>query len=195
MVTFILFYTFSDYVIYVNVVIPAPMRGSTSGCYSCVQILAKKVRRHYERSMSGRPVSIHNRKANIYTLYSQNIAVVVSDVRSKLVVHHDDVIKWKHFPRYWPALCVGNSPVLGEFPAQRPVTRSFDVFFDLRLKKRLSKQSWGWWFETLSRPLWRHRNVIRSQGRSWGSLWMSQGTYPTQTRNFEIPSGYNITFI
>ena len=44
-------------------------------------------------------------------------------------------------------------------PAQRPVTRSFDVFFDLRLNKRLSKQSWGWWFETLSRPLWRHCNV------------------------------------
>ena len=46
----------------------------------------------------------------------------------------------------------------GEFPAQRPVTRSFDVFFDLRLNRRLSKQSWCWWFETLSRPLWRHRN-------------------------------------
>ena len=48
------------------------------------------------------------------------------------------------------AICAGNSPVPGEFPTQRPVTRSFDVFFDLRLNKRLSKQSWGWWFETLS---------------------------------------------
>ena len=37
----------------------------------------------------------------------------------------------------------------GEFPTQRPVTRSFDVFFHLRLNKRLSKQPWGWWFETL----------------------------------------------
>ena len=37
------------------------------------------------------------------------------------------------------AICVGNSPVPGEFPAQRPVTRSFDVFFDLRLNKRLGK--------------------------------------------------------
>ena len=48
----------------------------------------------------------------------------------------------------------------GEFtgPGQRPVTRSFDVFFDLRLNKRLSKQSWGWWFDTPSRPLWRHCN-------------------------------------
>ena len=57
-------------------------------------------------------------------------------------------------------LCAGNSSVTGEFPSQRPVTRSFDVFFDLRLNKRLSKQSWGWWFETLSRPLWRQCNVI-----------------------------------
>ena len=46
----------------------------------------------------------------------------------------------------------------GKFPTQRPVTRSFDVFFDLRLNKRLSKQSWGWWSETPSSSLWRHRN-------------------------------------
>ena len=46
----------------------------------------------------------------------------------------------------------------GEFPAQRPVTRSFDVFFDLSLNKRLSKQSWGWWFETPSGSLWHHCN-------------------------------------
>ena len=59
------------------------------------------------------------------------------------------------------AICAGNSPVPGEFPTQRPVTRSFGVFFDLRLNKRLSKQSWGWWLETLSRPLWRHRNWYR----------------------------------
>ena len=56
------------------------------------------------------------------------------------------------------AFCVGNSPVSSEFPSQRPVTRSFDVFFDLRLNKKLSKQSWGWWFEMLSRSLWRHCN-------------------------------------
>ena len=56
-------------------------------------------------------------------------------------------------------LC-GNSPVTGEFPVQRPVTRSFDIFFDLYMNKRLSKQSWGWWFETPSHPLWRHCNVV-----------------------------------
>ena len=69
---------------------------------------------------------------------------------------------WRHQMETFSALlaiCAGNSPVPGEFPTQKPVTRSFDVFFDLRLNKRLSKQSWGWWFETLSRPLWRHRNV------------------------------------
>ena len=54
------------------------------------------------------------------------------------------------------AICAGNSPITGEFPSQRPVMRSFDVFFDLRLDERWSKQSWGWWFETPPCPLWRH---------------------------------------
>ena len=67
------------------------------------------------------------------------------------------------------AICAGNSPVSGEFPAQRPVTRSFDVFFDVRLIKRLSKHSRGWWFETLSYPLWRHRNVIKPFSH-WGRV-------------------------
>ena len=49
------------------------------------------------------------------------------------------------------AISAGNSPDTGEFPAQRSMTRSFDVFFDLRLNKRLNKQSSGWWFETPSR--------------------------------------------
>ena len=55
-------------------------------------------------------------------------------------------------------ICAGNSPATGGFPAHRPVTRSFDVFFDLRLNKLLSKQSWGWWFETLLNPFRRHCN-------------------------------------
>ena len=58
------------------------------------------------------------------------------------------------------ALCARNSPVAGEFPAQRPVRRSFDVFFDLRLNKWLSKPSWGWWLETQWLSLWRHCNVL-----------------------------------
>ena len=70
---------------------------------------------------------------------------------------------WRHQMEIFSALlaiCAGNSPVTGEFPTQRPVTRSFDVYFDLRPNERLSKQWWGWWFETLSRSLWRHRNVL-----------------------------------
>ena len=159
-----------------------------------------------------------------------------------MISDHDDVIKWKHFPRYWPfvrgihrspvnsphkgqrrgALMFslissriigwvnnreagdlrrirphydvtvmwipkhkgivkliipsfmmtssdGNifrntGPLCGEFtgqwgiPSQRSVTLSFDVSLLCALNKRLSTQSWGWWFETPSRSLWRHRN-------------------------------------
>ena len=56
-------------------------------------------------------------------------------------------------------LC-GEPPVTGEFPTQSPVTQSFDVFFDLRLNRRLSKPSRPRWFETSSRSLWRHCNVV-----------------------------------
>ena len=79
------------------------------------------------------------------------------------------------------ALWAGNSPVTGEFPTQRPVTWSFGVFFDLRLNKRWSKQSWGWWFEMPSRSLWIHQNVnfgasnglvpaIKQQSITWASV-------------------------
>ena len=47
-----------------------------------------------------------------------------------------------------------------EFPAQWPVTRSFDVVFDQGLNKRLSKQTWGWWFETQPWSLWRQYNAL-----------------------------------
>ena len=65
------------------------------------------------------------------------------------------------------AFSMGNSPVTGESPAQRPVTRSFDVFFDLRLDWQLSKQWIRWWFETPSRPLWRHCNGLGSYLSCW----------------------------
>ena len=74
------------------------------------------------------------------------------------------------------AICAGNSLVTGEFPAQRPVTRSFDVLFDLRLNKRLSKQSWGWRLETPSCPLWRYSNDHRNtelcglKSSNWNNL-------------------------
>ena len=85
--------------------------------------------------------------------------------------YHDDVIKWKPFSVPL-GLCAGNSTVTGEFPSQRPVTRSFDMFFDLRLNKRLSKKSWGWWFETPWSSLWRHCNYDNPTGyeRYWLAL-------------------------
>ena len=74
---------------------------------------------------------------------------------------------WRHQMETFSALmpiCAGNSPVTGEFPTERPGTRIFDIFFDQRLNKRLSKQCWGSWFETPSRPLWRHCNDNIFQG-------------------------------
>ena len=70
---------------------------------------------------------------------------------------------WRHQMETFSALlavCEENPTVTGEFPSQMQVTWSCDVFFDLRQNKRLSKQSWGWWFETPSRPLWRHCNGL-----------------------------------
>ena len=68
---------------------------------------------------------------------------------------------WRHIMETLSALlalCEGNPPVTGGFPSQRPVTRSFEVFFDLRPNKRLSKQLRRWWFETPLRS-WRHCNT------------------------------------
>ena len=77
---------------------------------------------------------------------------------------HDDVIKWKIFHVTGP-LC-GEFTGPGGFHTQRPVTRSFDVFFDLRLNKWLSKQPWGWWFETTSWSLWLNVMEIRYIART-----------------------------
>ena len=71
---------------------------------------------------------------------------------------------WRHQMETFSALlalCEGNSPVTGEFASRRPVTRSFDVFFDLRLNKRLSRQPRRRWFETPSHSLWRHCNSVK----------------------------------
>ena len=85
---------------------------------------------------------------------------LVSPYSITVLARHDDVMKWRHFPRNWPF--VRGIHRSRWFPTQSPVTRSFDVFFDLRLNKRLSKQPWGWWFETPSCSLWRQCNDIGS---------------------------------
>ena len=68
---------------------------------------------------------------------------------------HDDVIKWTHFPSYWP--------FVREITCHLwiPLTKASDAelwFFICALNKQLKKQTWYGWFETLSRPIWRHCN-------------------------------------
>ena len=65
------------------------------------------------------------------------------------------------------AISAGNSVASGKFSTQRPATRSFDGIFDLCLNRRLSKQSWGWWFKTPSRPLWCQSNEKKHRCYQW----------------------------
>ena len=89
------------------------------------------------------------------------------------------------------ALCAGNSPVTGEFPTQRPVTRGFDVFFDLCLNKKLNKQSWSWWFETLSSSLWRHCNeYLIIKGLSHKIIMHTKYLLPFSRLNLVITNRY-----
>ena len=78
------------------------------------------------------------------------------------MAHHPET-SWRHHQMKTCyaslALCEGNSSVNGGFPSQRPVTRNVDVFFYLRLNKRLSKQSRRRWFQAPLRSLWRHCDI------------------------------------
>ena len=88
---------------------------------------------------------------------------------------------WRHQMETFSALlaiCAGNAPVTGEFP-RIPHTKASDAelwyFFDRCLNKWSSKQSWCWWFETQSRPLWRHCNAKHYSGTMnlrWNSLFV-----------------------
>ena len=70
---------------------------------------------------------------------------------------HDGVIKWKHFSRYWPFVRgIHRSPVNSPHKGQWRGVLMFSLI--CALTKQLSKQSWGWWFETSSRLSWRHCN-------------------------------------
>ena len=76
----------------------------------------------------------------------------------------------------------------------REFTGPFDVFFDLRLNKRLSKHSWGWWFETLSRPLWRHCNDLDVGGnrcRQYFGCWYPIAKSPSHQPRFYINPWYS----
>ena len=95
-----------------------------------------------------------NRWESIHELYDRcHFVALLSQCHHE---GYDDVILKKKFPRHWPFV----RGITGQrwIPLTKAGDAGFDVFFDLRLNKRLSKQSWDWWFETPSRPLWRHCN-------------------------------------
>ena len=104
-------------------------------------------------------------RRNLYILYQDKISKIkvslvaaewFNPIQHRSLCNHYDVIKWKHFPCYWP--------FVREFIGPRwiPRTKASDAelrcFLYLRLNKPFSKHWWGWWFETLSRPLWRQSN-------------------------------------
>ena len=85
------------------------------------------------------------------------MTVDVTSVPSTL--YHDDVIKWKHFPCYWAFLRgIHRLPVICPHKGQWRGALMFSLIW--ALNKRWRKQSWGWWFETQSRSLRRHCNVL-----------------------------------
>ena len=100
------------------------------GCYTSIRIMSSDD-------------STHSRQSKIIQLYSQ--WAVIYEQQFLMTSSNGNIF------RVTGLLCA-------EFtgPHTKPVTRSFDVFFDLRIIKRISKQWWGWWFETQSCPLWRH---------------------------------------
>ena len=74
-------------------------------------------------------------------------------------IHHDDVIKWKHFPRYWPFVRgIHRSPVNSPHKGQWRGALMFSLIC-VWINGWENNRELGWWFETLSRPLWRHCNA------------------------------------
>ena len=87
------------------------------------------------------------------------------------------------------AICAGNSAVTGEFPAQRTVTRSFDVFFDLHLNK-------AWVNNREAGDLRRHRaNYVNIMWiLVWDAIWrhgswstLNQLLSPDGTKPLSVP--------
>ena len=92
---------------------------------------------------------------HVITRADLHLVRATREVASRII----NLIWWHHEMETFSALlalCEGKPPVTGWFPPQRSVTRSFDVCFDLRLNKRLSKQSTARCFDTPSCSLWRH---------------------------------------
>ena len=72
---------------------------------------------------------------------------------------HDGVMAWKHFPHpWWRHQMETFSALMGILPVSDAELRCF--IWSAPKNKRLSKQPWGWWFETPSWSLWRHGNAL-----------------------------------
>ena len=113
--------------------------------------LHKKYRRMIKSHIRYRVMWIH-------FLLVTEVSVSVSKRYVISWVLHDDVIGWKRFPYYWLFVQgVHMSPVNSPHKGQR--RGALILSLTCALNKRLSKQPWGWRFETLSRSLWRHCNI------------------------------------
>ena len=128
---------------------------------ACPRYLRRQISSHNIFGVSARmyPVTqlrVHSKPA----LSSTNsvLHIAYTNAWAAMMAFHDDVIKWKHFPRYWPF-------VRGIHRSRWiPCTKASDAelwcfLSDLRLNERLSKQPWGWWFETSLWSLWRYCNA------------------------------------
>ena len=111
----------------------------------------------YKRMETHKEIHFNNRRVTRYQFSSAIIFVTW----------------WRHQIQTFSsllAICAVNSSVTGRLSTQRPVRRSFDVFFDMRLNKRLCKQWRGWWFETRWCPLWRHCKEMGFKQKIWNWL-------------------------
>ena len=110
--------------------------------------ILKRIVNHQNTKISRRSLWPADHFDSVYTLWNSTqhiLPIMITSSNGKIFRVTDPL---------W-----GESTGHGGFPLQRPVTRSFHVFFDLHLNKRLSKQSRRRWFETPSRWLWRHCNA------------------------------------
>ena len=102
----------------------------------------------------------------------------------QIVFCHDEVTKLKHFPRYRPFVRgIHWSPVNSTHKGQWRGALMFSLI--CALNKRLSKQSWGWWFETLLCSLWRHCNVSQlTVSKDDCSIWYHRAHFNIHMMHF-----------
>ena len=110
-------------------------------CWWCLDHLRCKFASIDDMTVSQRKIPVFHTGSKMTTLTLElALLTFINQIDARLYW-------WRHQMETFSALlalCAGNWPAVGQFPSQRPVTRGFDVFFDLRLNKRLSKQSIRW---------------------------------------------------